>query len=413
MNLCKTPKEFSKEQLDDQSDSFSFNLNSDNSRSFVFNEASDYRCYSSNNDNSNHNSFQEVQCDKDNNKNDDDNNNKQTSSNKINNNDYNKVLEYKSTGLTTNINKLNISLINENNKENIENKHVENDHSYNINQFNLLNSNNFLYTDNFDNFNINNFLDNNINNININDNNVNNISINENNVNNISINDNNINNININDNNVNNTNINDDNINNINTNNNNENYKKKTSAHKERDFKIYYIKSFLNNLIDFINKLIDIYDRANNTKINHLLTINKEYYVKYGAKDVLNFIQKRAIDVLIIDTSKVKNGKEEDIKTFNEKLLMITNPSGKYRNDNIISVLNKTIKELMDIYRELKEPEEEYYKFFKRFEEHINSLNKDDEYKKCLRKSGLEYEMYYNRLLYDNEHKRGPKAKDN
>lgn len=384
MNLCKTPKEFSKEQLDDQSDSFSFNLNSDNSRSFIFNEASDYRCYSSNNDNSNHNSFQEVQCDKDNNKNDNDNNNKQTSSNKIINNDYSKVLEYKSTGLTTNINKLNISLINENNKENIENKHVENDHTYNINQFNLLNSNNFLYTDNFDNFNINNFLDNNINNININDNNVNN------------------------------TNINDDYINNINTNNNNENYKKKSSsAHKERDFKIYYIKSFLNNLIDFINKLIDIYDRTNNTKINHLLTINKEYYVKYGAKDVLNFIQKRAIDVLIIDTSKVKNGKEEDIKTFNEKLLMITNPSSKYKNDNIISVLNKTIKELMDIYRELKEPEEEYYKFFKRFEAHINSLNKDDEYKKCLRKSGLEYEMYYNRLLYDNEHKRGPKAKDN
>ena len=417
-DCCKIPQEFSDESSDYQSSSSNFFIHNDKSSSFFSNWVPDDRNSFQSNDNYNKNSFQEVQYDKDNNKNDNNNNNnknKQTSSNKINNNDYNQILEYKSTGLTSNINKLNISLLNENNTKNIENRTVENDHTNNVNQFNLLNNNNFISNDYFDNININNVPDSNINNININnfpDSNINNINKNDlpdNNINNININnhpDNNINNININ-------NLPDNNINNTNTNNNNENNKKKSSAHKERDFKIYFIKSFLNNLIGFINELIDIFDKANNTKINHLLAINKEYYVKYGAKDALNFIQKRAIDVLIIDISNIKNGKEEDIKTFNEKLLMITNPNSKYRNDNIISVLNKTIKELMDIYRELKEPEEEYYKFFKRFEAHINSLAKDDEYKKCLRKAGLEYEIYYNHILYNNEHKRGPKAKNN
>ena len=121
-------------------------------------------------------------------------------------------------------------------------------------------------------------------------------------------------------------------------------------------------------------------------------------------------LQKKAFDFLTIDLNDIKDQKDKEniVIFFIERLRKIYNDPN---NVEINSVLNKTIQELLDIYREKVETKEEFYIHFKRFKEHYNNTNKGEEYKEKLKTAGEQFEEQVNELLNgNNDHKKGRKA---
>jgi hypothetical protein len=185
---------------------------------------------------------------------------------------------------------------------------------------------------------------------------------------------------------------------------------KQDSVYEDRNYPNIFIRNFFENLIDFINELIKISNKTKKTNIDFLLNINKKYFIKYGAKRKLEMLQKKAFDFLTIDLNDIKDQKDKEniVIFFIERLRKIYNDPN---NVEINSVLNKTIQELLDIYREKVETKEEFYIHFKRFKEHYNNTNKGEEYKEKLKTAGEQFEEQVNELLNgNNDHKKGRKA---
>ena len=184
---------------------------------------------------------------------------------------------------------------------------------------------------------------------------------------------------------------------------------KHDGAHVNRDFPDIFIRNFFENLIGFINQLIKISNEKKKTRIELLLNINKKYFLKFSAYDKLEMLKKKAKDFLTIDLKDIEDQKDKDdiFILFIERLRNIYNDP---KNEEINSVLNKTIQELLDIYREKVKPKEEFYIHFKRFKDHYNNIGKGEEYKEKLKRAGDQFENDIKKK-YNNDQKPGPKPK--
>jgi hypothetical protein len=131
------------------------------------------------------------------------------------------------------------------------------------------------------------------------------------------------------------------------------------------------------------------------------------YYIKQSAKERLAMLTKQAFEYLNLDPNVIKEKDKDSIYIyFIERLKKIYYDP---ENKDINSVLNLTIQELLDIYREKVEPKEEFFIHFKRFKDHYNNTKKGKVYEEILKKVGEHYEERIKKL-YEDENKRGRKA---
>ena len=182
--------------------------------------------------------------------------------------------------------------------------------------------------------------------------------------------------------------------------------------HDDRNFRDIYLRNFFDNLLGFIDYLIDDCYQNNIISPIPLRLIKKEYLLSYNAEGQYNMLDKKAIDFLKIDINNkvIKDGKEKDVELYNKKLSSIYKGEND-QEDKITSVLNKTIRDLIEVYNEKVIPKEDYYQHFVRFEEYLSNLKRDNDYKEQMRMVGKE--RFIKRLnieLFDNSEKKGPKA---
>ena len=185
--------------------------------------------------------------------------------------------------------------------------------------------------------------------------------------------------------------------------------------HDDRNFRNIYLRNFFDNLLGFIDYLIE--DCYKNIIISPipLKLIKKEYFILHNAEEQYNMLDKKAIDFLKIDINNkvIKDGKEKDVELYNQKLLW------SYKGENaqkekllqITSVLNKKIGYLMEVYLGKVIPEEDYYQHFVRFKEYLSNLKRDNDYKEKLKNvAEVEFKERLNIVLFNDSHKRGRKA---
>ena len=167
------------------------------------------------------------------------------------------------------------------------------------------------------------------------------------------------------------------------------------------DLRVSYMKSFFKSLVIFINNLIEIFNIKNGKNLNYFSINNNNLYIKHGANDIIEILKNKAKDVLSVESS---NGDNYNIKL----IISIINEN---ENKPLIKVLNKTIKELMDIYRDKIIPEEDYYQYFPRFKDFVkNWKNLDEEKREVLIDQGMNFEEKIKKII-DFDCKPGPKAK--
>ena len=183
--------------------------------------------------------------------------------------------------------------------------------------------------------------------------------------------------------------------------------------HDDRNFRNIYLRNFFDNLLGFIDYLIEDCYQNNIISPIPLRLIKKEYLLSHNAEEQYNMLDKKAIDFLKIDINHykvIKDGKEKDVELYNKKLSSIYKGEND-QEDKITSVLNKTIRDLMEVYNGKVIPKEDYYQHFVRFEEYLSNLKRDNDYKEQMRVVGKE--RFIKRLnieLFDNSEKKGPKA---
>ena len=181
--------------------------------------------------------------------------------------------------------------------------------------------------------------------------------------------------------------------------------------HGLRDFRDIYLRNFFDNLLGFIDYLIDDCYKNNIISPIPLRLIKKEYLLLHNAEEQYNMLDKKAINVLKIDINKViKGGKEKEVESYNQKLSAIYKGENDQK-DKITSVLNKKIGYLMNIYLGEVIPEEDDYQHFVRFEEYLSNLKKDNDYKEKLKfVAEVQFRERLNIILFKNSNKRGRKA---
>ena len=181
--------------------------------------------------------------------------------------------------------------------------------------------------------------------------------------------------------------------------------------HGLRDFRDIYLRNFFDNLLGFIDYLIEKYYKNNNISPIPLKHINKNYIISYSADKQYNMLDTEAIDVLKIDINNnkvIKDGKEKEVESYNQKLSAIYEEEKK---GIITSVLDEKIGYLMNIYLGEVIPEEDYYQHFVRFEEYLSNLKKDNDYKEKLKfVAEVQFRERLNIILFKNSNKRGRKA---
>ena len=115
-------------------------------------------------------------------------------------------------------------------------------------------------------------------------------------------------------------------------------------------------------------------------------------------------LYEKAKDVLSIEKDNIKN--EENIDLINN----IINADDENKNIEVIEVINKTIQELMDIYRSDKIYKDDYFQNFQRFPQFLKSLQKSEEEKKEFEYQAMNYEKIINDIIENSCHP-GPKPK--
>ena len=152
---------------------------------------------------------------------------------------------------------------------------------------------------------------------------------------------------------------------------------------REDNKQISYVKRFFKELVKFINVLIEKFNNKRGKHINFYSIINTDNYIKHGSSDALELLEKKAYEVLSVEI----NGNRENIDLINS----IIYADEENRNEELVEVLNKTIKQLMDIYRN-DNIENDFYKDFKRFKAHLDEFEKKPEEKEILKNQGINYE---------------------
>ena len=198
---------------------------------------------------------------------------------------------------------------------------------------------------------------------------------------------------------------------------NKKDYSNNKKDDKEHDFRNYYpeyIKRFFRDLVIFINRLIEEFNKENHTNISVLQLINGNKYYHSNLKNALYLLDRTVIEALSTRVELVR-GEDNQEKKEVEYLPNYDICSSIYREtdekkriNKVIEVFKKTIRELMKIYNE-EEHEDELFKYFNTFGEYVNTVN--DEKKEILIEIGKNYESIITKKLNDNKHKRGPKPK--
>ena len=178
------------------------------------------------------------------------------------------------------------------------------------------------------------------------------------------------------------------------------NEKKIRADHK----RISYVKRFFGELVNFINVLIEKFNKNRGKNINYFKKVDTELYIKYGAKDAKKVLDTKAKEVLAVE--------DKEKSRYNIDLInSIMNENEENRNNELVEVLNKTIKELMDIYRDDNIHKNDFYKDFKRFKAQLDEFGEGKKgEKKILEEQGLNYENIINEIIINGCH-RGRKSK--
>ena len=190
--------------------------------------------------------------------------------------------------------------------------------------------------------------------------------------------------------------------------------KKDGKEHDIRNLYPEYVKRFFKDLVIFINRLIENFNKDNQTNISCLKLINGNKYYHSNLKNTLYLLDRTVIEALSTRVEFIK-GEDEQEKEDVEFLPNLDICSSIYnetdenkRINNVIEVFKKTIREIMKIYNENKH-EDELFKYFNTFGEYVNTVSAEK--KDILIEIGKNYESIITKKLNDNKHKRGPKPK--
>ena len=190
--------------------------------------------------------------------------------------------------------------------------------------------------------------------------------------------------------------------------------KKDDKEHDIRNLYPEYVKRFFKDLVIFINRLIENFNKNNQNNISYLKFINGNKYYHSNLKNALYLLDRTVKEALSTRVELIKgkdNQETEDIEylpNFDICSSIYNETDENKRINNVIEVFKKTIRELMKIYNEDKH-EDELFKYFNTFKEYVNTVN--DEKKEILNEIGKNYESIIIKKLNDNKHKRGPKPK--
>ena len=186
--------------------------------------------------------------------------------------------------------------------------------------------------------------------------------------------------------------------------NNSENENQNIIKDRFDNMRIVFKRHFFKDLLNFINKLIDNYNIINNKNIRKIKKIANKIYIRTLASHNLQLLELKIKDLFS------KNN--DNIKTISSMI-----------NENYFifnEVLNMTVKELMDIYRNKNKDEKDYYKYFNRFDnclEEIRNKKKnkgkksEDEIEKeinNIKQQGINFEKIMKEFVITNS-KPGPK----
>ena len=193
-----------------------------------------------------------------------------------------------------------------------------------------------------------------------------------------------------------------------------DNNKKDDKKNNIKNYYPEYIKRFFKDLVIFINRLIEKFNKENHTNISGLQLINGNKYYHSNLKNALYLLDRTVMQALStrVEFVKGEDNKEkeviENLANFDICSSIYNETDEKNRINKVIEVFNKTIRELMTIYNEYKH-EDELYKYFNTFGEYVNTVS--DEKKEILIDIGKNYESIITKKINENEHKRGPKPK--
>ena len=192
---------------------------------------------------------------------------------------------------------------------------------------------------------------------------------------------------------------------------------KKKEEYEKRNYYKTFVITFFHNLIDFINALIKKYNEKNQTEINYLKWKNGNIYYHSRVYNALHLLDRKAINALstrahlykqkdnsIIPITKNLPNKELCYKIYKEK-------DEKNKIHEVIAVFDKKIKDLIDIYLNKVLPKEDYYKYFKRFEESLNNTKIKEENKEFLIDCAYNYVSRLKQKIENPQNKRGSKCK--
>ena len=181
------------------------------------------------------------------------------------------------------------------------------------------------------------------------------------------------------------------------------------------EMRTQYIKSFFGKLQKFIRFLMkDFNDKKDDIK-DKILPLyqpqNCKIFIRIMAENAYrDFCQEKKVYEILQINEKERRNTDDNIKVIDK----IRNAVGEKRNKDLIEVLEKPIKELMDIYRGIVNPEQDFYKHFESFQDYLNELKEkeDADPKKIaiIKYQGMNYETILNEII-DNGSKPGPRKK--
>ena len=188
---------------------------------------------------------------------------------------------------------------------------------------------------------------------------------------------------------------------------------------EKRNYYKTFVKDFFRDLINFINVLIEKFNKKNNTNINCLKWKNGNIYCHANVYNELYLLDRKAIKAL---TSRAQLYKEKDgsIKAYTTPLPnkeicynIYKEEDEKMKIHEVIAVFDTKIKDLMDIYLKKVFPQEDFYKSFQKYEEYLNNTENqiEEEKKELLIEIGNSYKSKLKEKIDNPDNKRGPKPR--
>ena len=146
------------------------------------------------------------------------------------------------------------------------------------------------------------------------------------------------------------------------------------------EMRTQYIKSFFGKLQKFIRFLMkDFNDKKDDIK-DKILPLyqpqNCKIFTRIMAENAYrDFCQEKKVYEILQINEKERKNTDDNIKVIDK----IRSAEGEKRYEDLIEVLEKPIKELMDIYRGIVNPEQDFYKHFESFQDYLNELKEKED----------------------------------